>query len=59
MNLKFNFFLLYFAVEEIYIGDEERPRGPAPKIEEIKGRGDWCSYKRNISDQVRLYPRTT
>lgn len=47
--------LSYNAIKKIYLGDEERPRGPDPKTEEVKGRGDWCSYKRNISDQVSHY----
>lgn len=29
-----------FVIKEIYLGDEERPRGPGQETEEIKGRGD-------------------
>lgn len=39
-KLKLIIDLSYFAVKEIYLGDEERPRGPGPQTEEIKGRRD-------------------
>lgn len=29
--------VMCFPIKEIYLGDEERPRGPGPAAEEIKG----------------------
>lgn len=39
--------------KKINFGDEEGPWGPGSAPEEAKGRGDWCSYKCNIADQVK------
>lgn len=51
-------YICCIAAQKIYLGDEERLWGSDPQAEEAKGRRDRCCYKRNISDQVRKFPKS-
>lgn len=51
-------YICWIAAQKIYLGDEERLWGSDPQAEEAKGRRDRCCYKRNISDQVRKFPKS-